>query len=301
VLGELARRQHGVVGRRQLLGLGYSPAAVGRAARDGRIHPLHRGAYAVGHLAVSDHGACLAAVMACGSGAMLSHSSAAWLWGLQAWCPTPAHVTIPSRGHQNAGIVIHHSTILEPVDEAVVEGIPATAIPRTLLDLAGLGRSRQLTSAIDQAERRDLLALAAVDELLERSGRHPGRRNLRTALGIYREPVFSRARSERLFLALVKKAGLPRPSLNAFVAGHEVDAYWEKERFAVEVDGWGPHRTRKAFEEDPVRIEELKLADIDSIRITARRIEREPKTVAARLRRLLEMRRNELRRRSGRS
>jgi very-short-patch-repair endonuclease len=97
-----------------------------------------------------------------------------------------------------------------------------------------------------------------------------------------------------LFLDLVKKAGLPRPAMNTFIAGHEIDAYWETERFAVEVDGWDAHRSRQAFESDPVRLEDLKLAGIDSIRLTARRIEREPRLVGKRLATLLSQRRREL-------
>jgi hypothetical protein len=130
--------------------------------------------------------------------------------------------------------------------------------------------------------------------VLRRRAGHPGVALLRETLEIYRDPAFSRARSELLFLDLVKKAGLPRPALNTFVAGYEIDAYWERERFAVEVDGWESHRTRAAFEADPLRQEELKLAGIDSLRITARRTEREPRQVAKRLGILLARRRIEL-------
>ncbi len=105
----------------------------------------------------------------------------------------------------------------------------------------------------------------------------------------------SRAHTERAFLAVVKRAGLPRPAINLFIAGHEVDAYWESERFAVELDGYETHRTRAAFERDPLRIEDLKLAGIDAIRITARRLEREPDQVAKRLKTLLERRQRALR------
>jgi very-short-patch-repair endonuclease len=112
--------------------------------------------------------------------------------------------------------------------------------------------------------------------MLRRRHGERGTGRLRRALRIYRDPAYSRSRTELLFLDLVKKAKLPRPATNTFVAGHEIDAYWEAERFAVEVDGWDTHRTRKAFESDPLRQEDLKLAGIDSIRITARRIEREP-------------------------
>ena len=104
-----------------------------------------------------------------------------------------------------------------------------------------------------------------------------------------------RSRLERAFIALVRRAGLPRPAINTFVAGHEIDAYWERERFAVELDGYETHGTRAAFERDPVRIESLKLAGIDAIRITALRVEREPDQVAAHLRTFLERRRGSAR------
>jgi hypothetical protein len=189
---------------------------------------------------------------------------------------------------------MHHSTTLRENDLAVFEEVPTTAVARTQLDLAGTLRTSLLESAVERAERLALLDLTRVDDLLGRCGAHPGRRRLRTALAIYRAPVFSRSRFERLLLALVEAAGLPRPALNAFVAGHEIDAYWQREKFAVEVDGWDAHRTRAAFERDPVRQENLKLAGIDSIRITACRIEREPKVIGDRLAHFLEQRRRPL-------
>lgn len=222
---------------------------------------------------------------------MLSHRSAAWLWGMLPGFPVRPEITVPARGHNKSRARIHHSTILEAIDTRVEEAVPTTAVPRTLLDLAATVGERSLHTAVERTERLNLLDLPAIDELLGRCGRHRGRRKLYLALDIYRDEVFSRSRAERLFLSLVKEAGLPRPAINTFVAGHEIDAYWARERFAVEVDGWGTHRTRAAFESDPVRQEDLKLADIDSIRLTARRIEREPGEVAKRLARLLEQRR----------
>lgn len=144
---------------------------------------------------------------------------------------------------------------------------------------------------LEKAERLGLLDVDAIDLTIARSGRHPGRKRLFIATAIYRDTAMTRARTERLFIALVRRAGLPRPAINYFIAGHEIDAYWEQERFAVELDGYETHGTRAAFERDPVRIEELKLAGIDAIRITARRIEREPGEVAIRLRYLLAQRR----------
>jgi hypothetical protein len=294
-LAALAARQHGIVSHRQLADLGYSEGAIARAIKAGRLHPVYRGAFAVGYADLSPHRLCMAAIQSCGEGAVLSHFSSAWLWGLGA--PAPAHpdVTVPARGHRREGITIHHSTIFDEEDLAEIENLPTTSVARTLLDIAGLRQSWWLGTVVDRAKRRGLLNLGAVDALLARAGGHRGRGPLRQAVEIYREEVFDRARSELLFLALIKSAGLPRPAINTYVGGYEIDAFWEQERFAVEVDGWDSHRTRAAFERDPVRIEDLKLAGIDAIRITARRIETKPNEVAARLRLHIERRRNELR------
>ncbi len=170
-----------------------------------------------------------------------------------------------------------------------------TAVPRTLLDSGAKQSDKQLERMVEKAERMGLLDIGAIDSLIVRSGRHAGRKRLRRAMALYLDPVISRARTERAFLDIVKRAKLPRPAINVFVASHEIDAYWEQERFAVELDGWETHRTRAAFERDPLRIEDLKLAGIDAIRITARRIEQEPDQVAQRLRALLERRRRALR------
>jgi len=166
-----------------------------------------------------------------------------------------------------------------------------TAVPRTLLDTAIERPVESIEWTLERTERRGLLDIGAIDELLTRAGRHPGKKPLGIAMRIYREPVGSKARQERLLLDAIKRAGLSRPSINLWVECGEVDLYWARERFAVEVDGWETHRTRAAFERDPLRLEDLKLAGIDGIRVTARRVEREPDKVAARLGVLLARRR----------
>jgi very-short-patch-repair endonuclease len=292
-MASLAAAQHGVVSHAQLIDLGYSTGAIARALEARRLHRLHRGAYALGHTKVSRHGLCLAAVLSCGGEAVVSHESAAWLWGLSARWPNPPHVTTPIRGHSRRTIRLHHSTILEEEDRTILERVPTTAVARTFLDLS-ISSQRRVESMLERAERLGLLDIGAIDFLIARSGRHPGRKRLLVATAIYRDPAMTRARTERLFIALVRRAGLPRPAINYFIAGHEIDAYWERERFAVELDGYETHGTRAAFERDPIRIEELKLAGIDAIRFTARRIEREPDQVATRLRSLLTQRRQAL-------
>lgn len=294
-LGKLAADQYGVVTYRQLRELGYSKGAISRDSEAEYLCRVHRGVYAVGHRRLSSHGRCLAAVLACGAGSVLSHESAAWLWGLRGRLPGEIEVAAVRPGAKRARIRLHHAPTLLAGDRTLVERIPVTTLPRTLLDLAAAGRTRALDSAIEKAERLGRLDVAEIDEMLRRRQRRiAGSRRLRDALDIYRDPVFTRSRAERLFLALVKSAQLPRPALNYFVAGHEIDAYWEAEMFAVEVDGWDSHRTRKAFEADPLRLEDLKLAGIDSIRLTARRIEREPDAVGKRLATLLARRRTQL-------
>jgi very-short-patch-repair endonuclease len=292
-LGDLATRQHGVVSRGQLLELGYSEAAIGRAMAAGRLHRIHRGVYAVGHARLSKHGRSLAAVLACGRGAVTSHFSAGWLWGLFPECPILPEVTVPGRGHTRAGIRIHFAPALSREDRAVREGIPATSLARTLLDLAARIPSRRLERAIERSEQLRVFDLGEIDDLLTRTTRHPGAKRLRRTLAAYRDPAFTRSGLERAFLDLVRRAGLPRPAMNTFVAGYEIDAYWERERFAVELDGYATHGTRAAFERDRIRQEDLKLAGIEMTRLTASRIDREPEAVVQRLTALLAARRRE--------
>jgi Transcriptional regulator, AbiEi antitoxin len=293
-LAERAAGQYGVVSHRQLLELGFSPSAVGRLASCGRLHRVHRGVYAVGHPALTRHGGCMAAILACGDRAVLSHRSAGWLWGLTPGYSALVEITVPTRGRQRAGVRVHHAPALDEDDCTVEERLPTTTLARTLLDLAATCPLKRLEGIVERADRVGMLDLIDIDSTLARSPGRPGSPRLQQALDLYREPIFARAPTERRFLALVLDAGLPRPAINTFVAGVEVDAYWERERFAVELDGWDTHRTRAAFERDPLRLEELKLVGIDSTRLTARRIEREPGRVGQRLRQLLANRRREL-------
>jgi very-short-patch-repair endonuclease len=293
-VAELAERQHGLVTHRQLRQLGFSSSRIARSSKALRLHRVHRGVYCVGHPVLSDRGRCLAAAMASGRGAVVSHRAAAWLWGLLPACPKTIDVTVTSHGGNRPGIALHHSSTLVPEEHGRFGPIPATALPRTLLDVAATASPRLIWNVVDRAERRDVLDLDGIDAMLKRRSGHRGAARLRQALAIYREPGFYRARSERLFRRLVKKAGLRMPAINTWVDRFEIDAYWEKERFAVEIDGWETHRTRRAFENDRLRQEEMKLAGIDTIRISARRIETEPAAVGRRLSLLLERRRREL-------
>ncbi len=259
----------------------------------GRLHPVCRGVYSVGHARVSRHGRCLAATLSCGEGALVSHRSAAWVWGLTKRFAIPVEVTAVSPRRTREKIRVHSAKALTPTDRARPEGVPATSVPRTLLDFAAADPF-YLEQALDNAHRLGLLDLIALDTLISRSRGFRGVARLRGALAIHRTPAFTRSGLERHFIRLAQDHGLPPPSINFFVEGCELDAYWPAERFAVELDTYDYHGTPKAFEDDRVRQENLKLAGIEIVRITATRLDHEPKRVMSRLKRLLAQRRSQL-------
>jgi hypothetical protein len=289
-VARLAGEQRGVVTSRQLGALGYSRDAISVEVTTGRLHRVHRGVYAVGHTALSRHGHCLAAVLAGGDHAVLSHRSAAWLWGLTGRWVLPVEITTTSLRAHRPAIRVHNAKGLAPEDQQSTEGIPVTSVARTLLDFAATDPT-YLGTALDRCERRGILDLIEIDSLTARSGGFRGVARLREALEIHRTPAFTRSGLERRFLALVEQAGLPSPKINLFVEGYELDAYWQDARFAVELDTYDYHGGHTAFEHDRIRQEDLKLAGIEMTRITGVRLEREPIAVIRRLRRLLEQRR----------
>ena len=281
-LAELAGRQYGVVARRQLVELGLSVHQIDRRLAAGRFHPLHRGVYAVGHRVIERRGHWLAAVLACGQRAVLSHRSAAALWGIRPTAQTRIDVTTlgkASRGRP--GITLHRAALAE-TDRTTHDHIPTTSLPRTLLDLASLTPLDTVVRALEEAERRRLIDTRPIHELLTRANGHPGGGALQRALSVY-EPQATRTKSdlERRFLTLITQAGLPRPTLNTLVEGYEVDALWPEQKLIVELDGFATHRTRAAFERDRKRDAALLAAGHRTLRVTARRLDVEPAAIVA--------------------
>jgi len=294
-LSELAERQHGVVSIRQLTGLlGYSRSAIAEATERGRLHRLYRGVYAVGHANISPQGECLAAVLACGRGALLSHLSAAWLWGISRFGPAPFAVTTPVPRKPRPPIRLHHSRAIAVEDRALREVVPVTSVARTLLDLAATARPSRLARFLERSEELKLFDLGPVESVLERNAGHHGAGRLRRAIALYKPPPFTRSGLERRFLDLVSEAGLPRPVSGYPELGFELDVYWPEHRFAVELDVFETHGTREAFERDRLRQEDLKLAGIEMTRITGPRLDREPAEVIERVARLLSQRQAQL-------
>lgn len=287
-LAALADRQHGVVSIRQLEArLGYSHSAISRATASGRIHRLYTGVYAVGHTNLSPHGQCLAAVLGCGPGALLSHYSAAWLWGLVSTQPAPIHVAGPVQRRDRRPIRIHRSRTLIDEDRALERVIPVTAVPRTLLDMAAVVEPDWLQRILERTEELRLFELGPVESVIARNRGHHGAKRLRRAISGYKPPVFTRSGAERYLLGLLEEAGLPRPATGFNMAGHEIDFYWPELRFGVELDLFETHGTRDAFERDRLRDEDLALAEVETRRVTGRRLEREPARVVERVGALL--------------
>jgi very-short-patch-repair endonuclease len=290
-MAALAARQYGVVTREQLKGLGYSDDAIDRAVAAGRLHAWHHRVFAVGHQGLSPHGLCMAAVLFRGPGAMISHQSAIWLWGLEPKLEIPLHVSVRWRGHAQDSIGLHHCPALRIEDVAKTEGLPVTAVPRALLDYASEAKTHRLERAVDRADRLELLDLAAVDLITEEIRGHRGRAPLLKAMTIYREKGFTRSGGEKRMLAALADIGVRRPAVNSFIEGYELDFFWDQEQFAVELDSWEHHRGRRSFEEDRARQDNLAMAGIETIRITGTRLRREPRKVAMRIAAHLDRRR----------
>ena len=273
----MAARQRGLVTREQLLDAGLTPDAIDGRLHSGRLHSVHRGVYAVGHPALAPLAAEQAALLACGPGSVLSHLTAAVLWELLPAAGPAIHVTVTGgrMPRPPAGVRLHRAAVLEPARR---EGLPVTTPVRTLLDLAATATAPQLARALNDAQVRRLIS---IDELLAAAAGRRGAHALRTALEDHHG--YTRSRAERQLLALVKRAGLPRPRTNVRVEGFEVDAHWPEARLVVEVDAYGTHGTRTAFERDRLRDARLQSAGFRVLRITWSQLTQRPEAVVASL------------------
>jgi len=255
----MAARQHGVVSVGQLHNAGIEKSGISRRVRSGRLHRLHRGVYAVGHRADSHQRRWMAAVLACGEGAVLSHGSAAALWGFLRPIAGPIHVSVPTANGRvaRAGIHLHRRPSLTSTQFTYRRGIPVTTAASTIDDLRGAVPPRWFRRAVRQAEVAGVRLGPSV--------------------------VTDRTRSdvEGDFLALSRRYDLPVPEVNVRVGRWTVDFLWRRERLAVETDSYRWHRGRVAFEDDHARDLDLNSAGFDVRRFTGRQIAAEPGRVAA--------------------
>lgn len=286
----LAAHQHGVIARRQLVALGYGRRSIDRAIDHARLHPVHRGVYLVGHRAGGELTPAMAAVLAAGPGAVLSHAGAAALWRIRPAWPAIQHVTIPGRTPSaRRDLLVHRGTMPSHADAGVDRGIPVTAPGRTLLDLAPHVDERELRWAIEEARSLRLLTPVDLHGVL---GRHPGWRGsgrLRIAVdALFGEPAITRTEAERVLHDIIRRSGVPQPRANVRLRGWSVDAHWPAQAVVVEVDSFAYHASRTAFERDRRKDAALNAAGLRVIRVSWRQLVEEPEAVAALLVRLLE-------------
>jgi very-short-patch-repair endonuclease len=285
-LARLAAAQHGVVSRRQLLAAGTSSSMVDRRVDSDHFVPLHRGVYAVGHAHLTGYGHWMAAVLAAGTGAVLSHRDAAALHGLRPpGNHRRTHVTTPARARSTPKLQLHRTIVLDRRrDVATVAGIPTTSVARTLVDLAGVVPREHLAKALEEAERQRTLDVSAIKDALRRtSGRH-GRGHAAIAAALERLATtavqLTRSPLEDALLHLLDAHGLPGPVTNMWIGDMEVDACWPDRGVIAELDGWCAHSTRDAFVRDRTRGNELQTEGWIVLRFTHGQVARQPHAVA---------------------
>lgn len=268
-IARIAASQHGVVTAKQLAEVGIDKSAVTRRVKAGRLHRLHRGVYAVGHRAPTHHSRWMAAVLACGDGAVLSHSSAAALWELLRPIDGPVHVSVPTTTGRisRRGIHLHRVPSLSPSSLPIRGGregghctrrhrIPVTSIQRTVDDLDGTVAPYLLRRARRQAELRNVRLKGAEGKRL-------------------------RSDLEEDFLALCVHYRLPSSETNVKIGRHEVDFLWREHKLVVEIDSFLYHQGSVAFHEDHARDLDLRQRGYTVLHFTEKQLEDEPDRVAA--------------------
>jgi very-short-patch-repair endonuclease len=270
--------------RSQLLDRGLSADAIKHRVRKGRLHPVFRGVYAVGRRQLTSHGRWMAAVMSCGPDAVLSHETAAALWGLRSPRQAEIEVSVPARTrHRRRGIRVHRRANLHPQDIGCCEGIPVTQPICTLVDLAARVPANQLEAAINEADKRDLIDPEALRLALEQLAGRRGVARLRKVLD-RRTFVLTDSELERRFLPIARRAGLPPPQTGRRVNGFKADFFWPELGLVVETDGIRYHRTPIQQTRDRVRDQAHTAAGLTPLRFTHTQVAYEPDHVEGTLR-----------------
>lgn len=271
----LARRQHGVVTRAQLLAAGFTSDAIQHRLERARLHVVYRGVYAVGRRELTQLGVWMAAVLRCGPGAALSHRSAAALWRIAA--ADRLEVTVAGGVREVPGIVVHRCE-LGPADATVRFGIPVTRPVRTLVDVAATASQDELEAAVNAADRLGVVDLQTLRRALDAQLPRRGVGVLRRLLD-RRTFTFTRSQLERRFIPITLDAGLPMPQTCVTVNGFEVDFYWAELGLIVETDGLTYHRTPAQQARDRLRDQVHTAAGITTLRFTHAQVRDDPEHV----------------------
>lgn len=277
---EVARRFHLAITTAQLIDAGLSPKAIHGRVRRGWLTRLYRGVYRVGPVEGRWTRAA-GALLACGVKAVLSHATAAAIWGMRAWVDGPVDVTV-ARGNRAGQPGIHvRRAVLRRGEVRLREGLRITSPERTLHDLAQTLDQDDLDRTVNEALVLGLTTPSKLRSYLARSSRRQGVKQLEHALR--HDHAVSKSELQRAMLALVRRVKLPLPQTEVMVEGHLVDFLWADERLIVETDGHSPHGTPRRFETDRARDAHLIACGYRVLRFTWRQLTNEPEIVAARL------------------
>jgi len=292
----LGQRQHAVFGLDQLRELGLTPRAVQKRAATGRLHRIHAGVYSlVPRELLKREGLYMAAVLACGPDAVLSHRSAAVLHELRDWGATRIEVTIRTRSTRtHAGVAVHRSTTLNQADVTVINDIPCTSVARTLLDLADVVTRRQLERSFDQAEILQVLDLTAINDQLVRNPTRAAGKAVKALLDEhYIGKTATRSENEELLLSITRGLGIPDPECNAVIVladgGPPIhpDFVWREQLVVLEADSKKWHGSRQRMEIDRRRDQRLTAAGWRVIRTTWKQMKHHPEELREVLLKLL--------------
>lgn len=269
-IATICAHQYGVISLAQLALAGLGDWAVRERTRVGRLHRVHRGVYSLAPPRLLSHaGWAYAAALAAGPGALLSHRSAAWWWGLTTKRGRLIHVTrLGTATRRRDGLVLHGKPDLTPVDRAVHERMALTSVERTLFDQAPTADRDDLANQIDHAVERHIYDHAAMEALMHRYRGAPGAPLLRGIFRSWQPPAFTRSDGEKILRRLIHEGGLPKPRVNMEFHGYERDFVWPDRGLVVEYDGWDGHKTRTQQERDRRRDASLAAVGVVPLRIT---------------------------------
>ena len=281
----LARAQHGVLTWAQLSCAGLTAAQIKTLAGRGMLWRMHRGVYSIADPALLPLAAESAAVLAFGAGSLLSHRSAAALWNFTTQHPGDVELTLVAKNPRGRpGVRVHRVRALDRTDMRRQRNLAVTAPARTIIDLAAVAKLADLHEALANARIAGHVNDDRLRAALTRCPpKHPGATTARDLLEAPVGTLVTRSKMERTLLGLIDQAGLPRPLVNHPLGPYQLDFYWPDARLAVEVDGYGAHSGRKAFEHDRLRDQRLAALGIITIRITWWQLELEPMAVMVRV------------------
>jgi predicted transcriptional regulator of viral defense system len=293
-IGKIVAGQNGVVALDQLEGLGFSRRAIQQRERSGRLHRIHQGVYSLTPSPMTERGKFMAAVLACGPDAVLSHRSAAYLWGLIDSWDEPIDVTAPNRrGRSPDGVAAHRDGSLQPIDKTTIHDIPCTSVARTILNFAAVAQEWEVRKAVAQGEVLRIIDMPKLRALLKRSRRRRGVARLRLILDtIHPQTKRTRSELERLFLEMCAKRAVPEPEVNVWLSApngkrYQADFLWRDRKLIVEADSRRFHDTDSSFVSDRKRQQQLELAGWRLSRCTWEEVEREPRRLALTIQGLL--------------